>query len=190
MPSTPTDTTVSLARSAPPVTPARPTTRRATLRPAVPADLPHILRLIQGLAAYERKSHEATATAADLHALLFGPTPRGHVVLAEIADVAPVGIAVFYYTMSTFAGRAGLFLEDLFVEPQHRGSGIGLALMQHLAARAVAEDCIMIEWRVLNWNRPSILFYQQLGADQMLDWQTRQLSGDALTALAEGTPYG
>jgi GNAT superfamily N-acetyltransferase len=161
-----------------------------TLRPAAPADLPDILRLIRGLAEYEHKLHETTVTEADLRTLLFGPTPRAYVVLAEIAGHPPVGIAVFYYTISTFAGRAGLFLEDLFVDPAHRGTGIGLALLRHLAARAVAENCNIIEWRVLDWNQPAIDFYQRLGARQDRDWLPRQLSGDALVALAEGTSHG
>jgi GNAT superfamily N-acetyltransferase len=160
------------------------------LRPAEPADLPDIFRLIRGLAEYERKLHEVTATEADLRALLFAPIPRAHVVLAEIAGCRPVGIALYYYTTSTFAGRTGLFLEDLFVEPAHRGTGIGLALLRHLAVLAVAENCSVIEWRVLNWNQPAIDFYQRLGALQIQDWQTRQLSGDALAALAEGTSHG
>jgi GNAT superfamily N-acetyltransferase len=160
------------------------------LRPATPEDLPDILRLVRALAAYERKLDDVTVTEAQLRMLLFGPVPRGHVVLAEVGDGPPVGIAVFYYTMSTFAGRPGLFLEDLFVEPQHRGTGVGLALMRDLAARAMAENCTVVEWRVLNWNEPSIDFYRRLGAEQMLDWQTRQLSGDALVALAEGTSHG
>jgi GNAT superfamily N-acetyltransferase len=107
-------------------------------------------------------------------------------VLAEIPNRPPVGIALFYYTISTFAGRSGIFLEDLFVEPAHRGTGIGCALLRHLASRAVAENCNRIEWRVLNWNQPAIDFYQRLGATQMQDWHVRQLGGAALAALANG----
>ena len=101
----------------------------------------------------------AVVTEADLRTLLFDPIPRAHVVLAEVAGQSPVGIALYYYTGSTFAGRAGLFLEDLFVEPAHRGTGVGLALMRHLAALALAEGCHAIEWRVLDWNKPAIDFY-------------------------------
>jgi len=160
------------------------------LRPAEPADLPDILRLIRGLAAYEHRQHEATATEADLRTLLFGPVPRGHVVLAEVAGQPPVGIAVFNYTISTFAGRTGLFLEDLFVDPAHRGTGIGLALLRHLAARAAVENCNIIEWRVLDWNQAAIDFYQRIGAEPVRGWQIRQLSGEALAALAEGASHG
>jgi GNAT superfamily N-acetyltransferase len=160
------------------------------LRPAAPADLPDILRLIRALAEYERNLHSAVVTEADLRALLFDPVPRAHVVLAEAADQEPVGIALYYYTVSTFAGRTGLFLEDLFVEPTHRGTGVGLALMRHLAAIALTEGCHAIEWRVLDWNKPAIDFYRRLGAKSMHGWHTRQLRGDSLAALAQGASHG
>ena len=99
----------------------------------------------------------------------------------------PVGLALFYYTLNTFKLRPNIFLEDLFVDPAYRGSGIGLALMRHLAQRAVAEGCGRLEWRVLKWNQPSIDFYRRLGAERIDDWHTKQLSGDALVALAKGT---
>lgn len=159
------------------------------LRPATRGDTPHVLRLIRGLAAYERLLHEVTATEAKLNEDMFGPNPRAYATLAEV-DATPVGIALFYYTFNTFKARSNIFLEDLFVEPDHRGSGIGFALMRHLAQRAANEQCGRIEWRVLNWNKPSIDFYQRLGAVQMLDWQTRQLSGEALLALAKGSSHG
>jgi GNAT superfamily N-acetyltransferase len=161
-----------------------------TLRPGTASDLPDILRLVRGLAEYERNLRSATATEADLRAMLFGPVPRAHVILAEVSGHPPVGIAIYYYTISTFQGRIGLFLEDLFVESAHRGTGLGLALMQHLAALAVAENCTIIEWRVLDWNQPAIRFYQLLGAQPMRGWHTRQLSGETLAALAEGTSHG
>ncbi len=160
------------------------------LRPAAPPDLPDILRLIRALAEYERNLHHAVVTEADLLALLFGGAPRAHAVLAEIPGRRPVGIALYYYTVSTFAGRTGLFLEDLFVEPGHRGTGIGLALMRHIAAIALAENCHVIEWRVLDWNKHAIDFYQRLGARPIQGWHVRQLSGDALAALAQGTSHG
>jgi GNAT superfamily N-acetyltransferase len=160
-----------------------------TLRPARPDDTQAILRLIRALAEYERLSHEVTASGAGLHEALFGPVPHAHAILAEV-DGNPVGLALFYYTFSTFKARTNIFLEDLFVEPAHRGTGIGLALMRHLARRAIAENCRRIEWRVLNWNQPSIDFYQRLGAEPIDDWHTRQLGGDALAALAEGTSHG
>ena len=160
-----------------------------TIRPANPTDIPAIHCLIRGLADYERLSHDVTATESDLHAALFAPHPRAHAVLADV-DGKSVGIALFYYTLSTFKARPNIFLEDLFVEANHRGSGIGLALMRHLAARAVAEACGRLEWRVLNWNQPSIDFYQRIGAEQITDWQTRILGGDALVSLAKGNSHG
>jgi GNAT superfamily N-acetyltransferase len=160
-----------------------------SLRPAVPADVPEVLRLIRGLAAYERLLHEATVTEAELHVALFGPLPRIHAILAE-ADGNPVGLALFYYTFNTFKARPNIFLEDLFVDPAHRGTGIGLALMRHVAQRALAEGCRRIEWRVLNWNQPAIDFYQRIGAKGNDTWHARQLGGDALVALAKGIPDG
>jgi len=160
-----------------------------TLRPAILADLPEIVRLIRALAEYECLLHEAIVTADDLREPLFGPLPRAHTILAE-AGGRPVGLALFYYTFSTFKACPNIFLEDLFVEPAHRGAGIGLALMRHLAQLAVAENCARMEWRVLDWNQPSIDFYQRIGAEMMQDWHTRQLGGDALVALAEGNSHG
>lgn len=160
-----------------------------SLRPATPVDVPEVLRLIRALAEYEHLLHEATATEADLHDPLFGSPPRIHAVLAEI-DSKPVGLALFYYTFNTFKACPNIFLEDLFVDPSHRGAGIGLALMRHLAQRAVAENCRRIEWRVLNWNQPSIDFYQRIGAEPIDEWHTRQLGGGALVALAKGIPNG
>ncbi len=157
-----------------------------TLRDATPADVPDVLRLVRGLAEYEQLLHEAVATDADFRTALFGPTPRAYAVLAEVADKPPVGLALWYYTFSTFTGRPDMFLEDLFVEPAFRGTGIGLGLLRHLARRAVAEKCRRIEWRVLNWNQPSIDFYARLGATPMQDWHVRQLGGAALAALAQG----
>ena len=161
----------------------------AILRPATPTDVPEVLRLIRALAEYERLLHEATATEDDLRKALFGPLPRVHAVLAEI-DRTPVGLALFYFTFSTFKARPNVFLEDLFVDPAYRSAGIGLALMRHVAQRALAENCRRIEWRVLNWNQPSIVFYQRIGSEPIDDWHTRQLGGDALVALAKGIPYG
>jgi GNAT superfamily N-acetyltransferase len=157
-----------------------------TLSDAVPADVPDVLRLVRGLAEYERLLHEVVMTEADLHAALFSPQPRAYAVLAH-ADGAAVGLALWYYTFSTFRGRPDIFLEDLFVEPAFRGQGIGLALLRHLAQRAVAENCRRVEWRVLNWNAPSIAFYESLGATTMQDWHVRQLGGEALAALAKGS---
>ena len=160
-----------------------------TLRPARESDLTDIVRLIRGLAEYEHLLHETTVTEASLREPLFGPLPRAYAVLAEV-NARPIGIALFFYTFSTFKARSNIFLEDLFVEPAHRGGGIGLALMRHLAQLAIAENCRFVEWRVLNWNKPSIEFYQRIGAEPIIDWHTRQLGGDALAALAEGRNHG
>ena len=158
-----------------------------TIRPAIQSDTPAILRLIRGLAEYEHLG--ATATEPELHEALFAALPRVHAILAGIGGES-VGLALFYYTFSTFTARTNIFLEDLFVEPAHRGTGIGLGLMRNLAQRAVTENCDRIEWRVLNWNQPSIDFYRRLGAEPIDGWHTRQLGGDALVSLAKGLSHG
>ena len=155
----------------------------AHLREATPSDLPHILRLVRALAAYENLLDHVTATEAQFDAALFGPHPRARAMLAW-HDTTPVGFALWYYSFSTFAGRPDLFLEDIFVEPAHRGTGLGLALFRHLARTARVENCRRMEWRVLNWNQPSIDFYRRLGAQPMRDWTVMQLDGPALHALA------
>ncbi|MDB5403106.1 MAG: hypothetical protein QOD93_1432 [Acetobacteraceae bacterium] len=159
------------------------------IRPARPTDTPAILRLIRGLAEYERLLHEVTTTETELREALFGAVPRVHAFLAEV-DQHPIGLALFYYTFNSFKCRPNIFLEDLFVDPAHRATGIGLALMQHLARLAVTEDCARIEWRVLNWNQPSIDFYHRLGAQPIQLWHTLLLSGEALASLAEGNSDG
>jgi GNAT superfamily N-acetyltransferase len=161
------------------------------LRQAVRADLPDILRLTRGLAEYERLAHEFTAGEAEFDALMFGPDHVAEATLAEIPGRQPVGIALYYRTVNTFKGQAGLFLEDLFVEPDERGNGIGLALLRHLAQIAIERNYNVIEWRVLDWNEPSIQFYERIGAGKMMDWHVRRLFGPALAALAGGaTTHG
>jgi GNAT superfamily N-acetyltransferase len=160
-----------------------------TIRPATPSDVPAVLRLIRGLADYERLTAECTATETGIADALFAPLPRIHAILAE-SETTAIGLALYYFTFSTFKARPMLFLEDLFVEPAHRGSGAGLALMRHIAGIALAENCLRMEWRVLNWNQPSIRFYERLGATADGDWHTRQLGGEALAALAKGTSHG
>jgi GNAT superfamily N-acetyltransferase len=157
-----------------------------SLRQAVRADLPDIVRLVRGLAEYERLSHEFTAGEAEFDALLFAAKHVAEATLAEIPGRAPVGIAIYYSTVNTFKGQTGLFLEDLFVEPDQRGNGIGLGLLRHLAEMAVARNYNVIEWRVLDWNEPSIRFYERIGAGKLTDWHVRRLFGPALAALAEG----
>jgi len=159
------------------------------LRDVRPADVPDVLRLIRGLAEYERLLHEVVMTESELHAALFGARPLAYAQLAE-ADGKAVGLALWYHTFSTFCGRPDIFLEDLFVEPEYRGRGIGLALLRYLAQRAVSEKCRRVEWRVLNWNAPSIAFYESLGATRMADWHVRRLEGNALAALAQGARHG
>ena len=133
--------------------------------------------------------HEVTATEAEMREALFGPLPRAQALLAEVAG-EPAGLALFYYTLNTFKLRPNIFLEDLFVDPAHRGGGIGIALMRALARRAVAENCSRVEWRVLDWNQPSIAFYRRIGAESIKDWHTLLLDGAALAALAEGPSHG
>jgi GNAT superfamily N-acetyltransferase len=155
-----------------------------TVRAAKPADTAVILDFIRGLAEYERLLHEVTATEADIEAALFGGQPRAFCDIAE-QDGAPVGFAFWFYNFSTFEGRCGIYLEDLFVIPEARGSGAGLALMRRLAQRCRDEDLRRLEWQVLDWNAPTIAFYDRLGASAKSEWITRSLSGDALAALAE-----
>ena len=154
------------------------------LRAATAADVPTILRLIRGLAEYERLLHECEATEAQLHATLFGERPQAEVVLAEW-EGAPAGFALFFHNYSTFLARRGLYLEDLFVFPEFRGRGIGRALLVHLARLAVERRCGRLEWAVLDWNEPAIRFYRSLGAAPMDEWTVMRVTGDGLRALAE-----
>ncbi len=154
-----------------------------SIRPARPADAALIHRFIGELADYERLAHEATATVADIDAALFGPAPRVFCDIAE-ADGAPVGFALWFYNFSTFLGRSGIYLEDLYVRPEARGRGAGKALLANLAQRCVVEGLGRLEWAVLDWNAPSIAFYDRLGAQAKSEWITRQLSGPALAQLA------
>jgi GNAT superfamily N-acetyltransferase len=156
------------------------------LRPAIRTDLRDIVRLIRGLAEYERLGHEFTATESELDALLFAPDHVAEATLAELPGRAPVGLALYYRTVNTFKGQVGLFLEDLFVEPDQRGNGIGRALLSHLARIAIDRNYNVIEWRVLNWNEPSIKFYERLGATRITDWHIRRVYGTALAVLAGG----
>jgi GNAT superfamily N-acetyltransferase len=156
-----------------------------TVRAAKPADAALIHQFILDLADYERLGHEARASEQDTAAALFGPNPRVFCDIAE-TDGAPVGFALWFYSFSTFEGRHGLYLEDLFVKPRARGLGAGVALMRRLAQRCRDEGLARLEWAVLDWNSPSIAFYDRLGATAKSDWITRRLSGEALVALAAG----
>ena len=154
----------------------------AAIRPARPGDVGEILRLIRALAEYEKLADEVVATEDALRRTLFGDAPAAEVLLAEEGG-RPVGLALFFQNYSTFLGRPGIYLEDLFVEPASRGRGIGKALLQAVARIAVRRECGRFEWAVLDWNRPAIEFYQALGARPMNDWTVFRVTGEALRKL-------
>lgn len=153
-----------------------------SIRPATPADTGTILFFIRELAEYEKLLHEVVATEADLERDLFGASPKVFCELAEI-DGRPVGFALWYYTYSTFQGRHGLYLEDLYVLPETRGQGVGKALLVELARRCVREDLGRYEWSVLDWNEPSIIFYKAQGGRLMTEWIRVRVTGPALQKL-------
>jgi GNAT superfamily N-acetyltransferase len=154
------------------------------LRAAKPEDVGTILELIRGLAEYEHEPQAAQATEEDLLRDGFGPLPRFHCVIADW-DGAPAGFALYFFNYSTWKGRAGIFLEDIFVWPQYRRKGIGKALLLRLAQIAVAENCGRYEWLVLDWNTPAIEFYEALGAKLMKEWLPMRVEGGALLALGK-----
>lgn len=153
------------------------------IRPAVREDTGRILAFIRELAEYEQLAHEAVADEAGLARQLFGDTPRAEVLIAEV-DGEAAGFALFFHNFSTFVGKPGLYLEDLFVRPQYRGLGLGKRLMVRLAKIAQDRDCGRFEWSVLDWNTPAIDFYRSLGAVGMDAWTVQRVTGDALAALA------
>jgi len=155
------------------------------VRPATPADADLIHGLVVELAVYEKLDHTVEATPADLSRLLFEGPPAAFSEIVEL-DGEPVGFSLSFYSVSTFTGRKGLWLEDLFVREAARGKGAGLALLKSLAARCVAEGLPRLEWSVLDWNAPAIGFYDRIGADAMHEWTVRRLTGDALTRLVKG----
>ena len=155
------------------------------IRPPRPAEAPLVLALIRELADYERLAHEVTATAEDVSRALFGERPDAEALLA-FHDGEPVGFALFFHNYSTFVGRRGLYLEDLFVRPAARGLGIGQALLRRLAAVALERNCGRLEWAVLDWNESAIGFYRSLGAQAMDAWTVYRLDGANLAALADG----
>jgi GNAT superfamily N-acetyltransferase len=154
------------------------------IRAATPDDLPTIARLIRALAEYEKLSDRVVFNEDQLGRHLFGPRPYAEVLLAE-CDGNVVGFALFFHSFSTFLGRPGIYLEDLFVEPAYRGRGFGKALLIALAKLAAERGCGRVEWAVLDWNEPSIRFYQSLGAVPNSDWIVYRLQGNSLEALAE-----
>lgn len=157
------------------------------LRAAKSEDVPAILALIRGLAEFENEPGAVHATEELLAEQLFGEHPGAEVVIADVAGDA-VGFALFFHNFSTWEGRRGLYLEDLFVKPGFRGRGVGAMLMAHLAGLAVARGCARFEWSVLDWNTPAIGFYRSLGAVGMDGWTVQRLDGKALVALARSAP--
>ena len=155
------------------------------LRPARPADCGEIDRLIHELAVYEKLAHQKVGTPGELQRALFGERPACEAIVAERGGRA-VGFALFFTTFSTFLCRPGIYLEDVFVEPAHRGLGIGKAILRHLAALAVERGCGRFEWRVLDWNEPSIRFYESLGGKVLPEWELVRMTAPEFTALAEG----
>ena len=151
---------------------------------ATEADVPLVLNLVKKLAEYERLAHEVVATEDDFRRALFGPAPVAGALLAFLGP-EPVGFALYFATFSTFVGRPGIYLEDIFVEPAHRGKGIGSALLARIARIARDRHCGRLEWSVLTWNEPSIGFYERLGARPMEEWRVFRLAGPALEELAK-----
>jgi len=158
-------------------------TGQVRIEAATAADVPEILRMIRGLAVYEQLEDEVVATEDGLRESLFGSQQGAEVVLARVGSDA-VGFALFFHNYSTFLGKRGLYLEDLFVRPEHRGRGYGRLLLGHLARLAVARGCGRFEWSVLDWNEPAIGFYRQMGAVPMSDWTVFRLAGAPLRAMA------
>ena len=152
------------------------------LRPAAADDLPAIVGLIRELAEFEQLLHLVVVTPESLHPHLFGPRPAAEAVVCEVGGEV-VAFALFFTNFSTFLGQPGLYLEDLYVQPAHRGAGLGKALLQHLGALAVQRGCGRFEWSVLDWNENAIRFYQRMGATVMPDWRICRVSGDALRAF-------
>jgi GNAT superfamily N-acetyltransferase len=171
-------------RNAEPSDPEPPT--RFTIRAAREADTAAILQLIRELAAYERLLDEVTATEAGLRQQLFGPRPMAGVLLAEAEDGAVAGFALFFHNFSTFVGKPGLYLEDIFVRPEYRGRGIGREFFRRLARLALERDCGRMEWAVLDWNEPALEFYRKLGAVAMSDWIVQRLTHDGIARVAGG----
>ncbi len=153
------------------------------IRPATPADAPQILAFIRDLAAYEREPDAVHATESDLLRDGFGPAPRFHCLIADW-DNTPAGFALYFHNYSTWRGHTGIHLEDLFVRPEHRGKGIGKALLTRVAAIAVEEGCHRLQWDVLEWNTPAIGFYEQLGAQMLMEWRTMRVNQETLPTLA------
>ena len=160
-----------------------------SIDPARPQDAGLIVALVRELAEYERLLDQVVLTEQDIHRDLFGPRPHAEAVIAREGD-EPVGFALWFHNYSTFAGRPGLYLEDLFVRPACRGRGYGEALLRYLARVALQRGCARFEWSVLDWNEPALAFYRKLGAVPMDEWTVQRVSGEALEALAQGKSEG
>jgi GNAT superfamily N-acetyltransferase len=158
--------------------------KEISLQPACPEDVAEILAFIQELAEYEKLSHEMQATEAEIDEWLFGERPAAEVVIARIEDQA-VGFALYFTSFSTFLGRPGLYLEDLYVRPAFRGSGVGSALLRHLADVASRRGYGRLEWAVLDWNEPAIQFYERMGAQALVEWTTYRVTGERLMVMAK-----
>ena len=157
------------------------------IRPAVPEDAALILGFIRELAVYEKAGQEVLATEADLRRTLFGPQAGAHALICDV-DGAAAGFAVYFFNYSTWQGRPGLYLEDLYLTPAYRSVGAGKALLRHLAGIAVDQGCGRFEWSVLDWNTPAIAFYQSIGAQPMNEWVRYRLTGPALAEFAASAP--
>ena len=157
-----------------------------SIRPATPSDTDTILRFIRELAIYEKAEHEVLATPAHIERTLFAPQPSVFGLICEL-DGAPIGFAVYFFNYSTWQGQHGLYLEDLYITPEQRGVGAGKAMLRHLAQIAVEKDCGRFEWSVLDWNTPSIEFYDSLGAKPQTEWIRYRLTGKELLQLAGQT---
>ena len=155
------------------------------IRPAQPADAAQIFEFITELAIYERAAHEVIASVTDIERTLFTPGAPARAVLC-LLDGQPIGFAVYFYSYSTWLGRNGIYLEDLYVTPAHRGIGAGRQLLRHLAREAVANGCGRLEWSVLDWNQPAIDFYRSIGAKPQDEWVRYRLAGDGLREFSEG----
>jgi GNAT superfamily N-acetyltransferase len=164
-------------------TPAAAEQPKISIAPATAADVPHILTFIRGLAEYEKLSHRCVATEDALLRTLFGERPAAEVLIARIGD-SPVGFALFFQSYSTFLAQPGIYLEDLFVLPEHRGRGAGKALLVRLAQIARERHCGRLEWSVLDWNAPAIEFYQRVGATVMPDWHICRMAPPEIAKLA------
>lgn len=164
---------------------SRKSPKLVTIRPAKPGEEGLILELIRELADYEKLLHQVTATEEDIRRTLFTDNPRAEALIAEV-DEKPAGFALFFHNYSTFLGKNGLYLEDVFVRPDFRHRGVGKAILQYLAGIARDRDCGRFEWAVLDWNEPAIEFYRSFGAEPQNDWTVYRLDRDGIAALATG----